>query len=204
MKIYDLSHKIENNMIAYSQEETPHITSLFSIEKDGFNVTSLKISSHIGTHIDVPFHMIKDGKNICDFPIDTFLGKGKCISFKNLETFDFNSKEMENIDYLLIYTGWDIFWNKDDYFKSYPIISNEIISKILASNLKGVGLDCISPDSYDSENMVKHKLLLKSNKIIIENLCSLKNLLDKDFYFSCAPLKIEADGCPVRATAIIF
>lgn len=204
MKIYDLTHKTENNMTAYSFEEKPDIKNLFSIKKDRFNVTSLGLSSHLGTHIDVPLHMIENGKNICDFPLETFFGKGKCISFNELENINFNSSEIKNIDFLLVYTGWDKFWNEENYFKNYPVISDVIISKITFSNLKGIGIDCISPDFYDSQNMEKHKKLLKSNKIIIENLCSLEKILGKDFYFSCLPLKAEIDGCPVRAAAIIF
>lgn len=204
MKIYDLTHKIENNMIAFSPEEKPTIKNIFSIEKDGFNVTSLKFSSHIGTHVDVPFHMLPNGKNICDFSIETFFGKGKCITFNELKNIDFNCENIKNIDYLLIHTGWDKFWNSENYFKDYPVISDEIISKLAFSNLKGIGIDCISPDFYNSINQEKHKELLKNNKIIIENLCSLESLLEKEFYFSCLPLKSEIDGCPVRAVAIIF
>lgn len=204
MKIYDLTHKTENNMTAYSLEEKPDIKNIFAIKKDGFNVTSLGLSSHLGTHIDVPFQMIENGRNICDFPLETFFGKGKCISFNELENINFNSSEIKNIDFLLVYTGWNKFWNEENYFKNYPVISDEIISKITFSNLKGIGIDCISPDFYNSENMEKHKKLLESNKIIIENLCSLETVLGKDFYFSCLPLKGEFDGCPVRAAAIIF
>ena len=204
MKIYDLTHKTENNMTAYSLEEKPDIKNLFTIKKDGFNVTSLGLSSHLGTHIDVPLHMIENGKSICDLPIESFFGKGKCISFNELQNINFIKNEIKNIDFLLVYTGWDKFWNEENYFKNYPVIPDEIISKIADSNLKGIGIDCISPDSYNSQNMEKHKKLLGNNKIIIENLCSLETVLGKDFYFSRLPLKGKFDGCPVRAAAIIF
>lgn len=204
MKLYDLTHKIENNMTVFCEKEKPSITNLFSVENDGFNVTNLHLSSHIGTHIDVPLHMIKDGKNICDFPVEKFFGKGFCVDFNNLNEINLHSEEFKDIDFLLIHTGWDKFWNSKKYFENYPIISNEIINMLSTSNLKGIGIDCISSDSYDSCDLENHKILLRNNKIIVENLCSLKNLIGKYFYFSCLPLKVEADGCPVRATAIIF
>ena len=72
MKIYDLTHKTENNMTAYSLEEKPDIKNLFAIKKDGFNVTSLGLSSHLGTHIDVPFHMIENGKISVIFLLNPF------------------------------------------------------------------------------------------------------------------------------------
>lgn len=200
MKVYDLTHKIENNMTAYCDAEKPDIRNLFSHEKDNFSVTYLGMTSHLGTHLDVPLHVLENGKNICDFPVDTFLGKGLCISFENLDNIGFDS--IKSIDYLLIYTGWDKYWNEEKYFKNYPVVSKEIVEKIADSHLKGIGIDCISPDSYGSCELKNHKLLLTADKIIVENLCELENLLEKEFYFSCIPLKMAVDGCPVRAIAI--
>lgn len=202
MKIYDLTHKMENEMTAYSPEEKPHIEPLFSFEKDGFNVTSLGLTSHLGTHIDVPFHIFEKGKNICDFPVETFFGRGKCVAFEELESLDFLSLEDKNIDYILICTEWDKFWNQEEYFEGYPVMTKKIAEKIACSSLKGIGIDCISPDFYNSHIMEIHKILLSHDKIIVENLCGLKNILGKNFYFSCLPLKAEIDGCPVRAVAI--
>lgn len=200
MKIYDLTHKIENNMPVYCEVERPNIKTLFSYEKDNFNVTYLGLTSHLGTHLDTPFHVIENGRNICDFPVEAFYGKGLCISFEDLENIDFSI--IKDIDYLLIYTGWDKYWSEEEYFKNYPVIPKEAAEKIADSHLKGIGIDCISPDSYDSEELKNHKILLKNNKIIVENLYGLKKLLKKEFYFSCIPLKIAADGCPIRAVAI--
>ncbi|MDU1912036.1 cyclase family protein [Fusobacterium sp.] len=200
MKIYDLTHKIENNMPVYCEMEKPDIKQLFSYKKDGVNIVDLGLTSHLGTHLDTPFHILENGKNICDFSIDTFFGKGLCIFFKNLDTLDF--KLLKNIDYLLIYTGWDKYWNEEKYFKNYPVISKRSAEKIANSHLKGIGIDCISPDSYVSKELENHNILLKSDKIIVENLCKLENLLEKEFYFSCMPLKIAVDGCPIRAIAI--
>lgn len=201
MKVYDLTQKIENNMTVYSKEESPCIKPLFIFQKDSCNVTSLGLTSHLGTHIDVPLHIFENEKNICDFSVETFCGRGACVSFEELKNLDFSSNRMKNIDYLLIFTGWDKFWNSEKYFENYPVVSEEIILKISNSHLKGIGIDCLSPDIYNSLDNPNHKILLKNNKIIVENLCGLESIIGKEFYFSCFPLKIEIDGCPVRAVA---
>lgn len=200
MKIYDLSHIIENNMTSYSKEELPNISKLFTIKNNNFNVTEIKLTSHLGTHVDVPYHIIQTGKNILDFNLDNFAGKGICVNFDNLKNFDFEKNK--DIEFILIYTGWDKYWNSEKYFKNYPVLNETIINKIISSNLKGIGFDCISPDSYSSTELTVHENLLKNNKIIIENLCNLNQVLNKTFIFTCFPLKIKSDGCPVRATAI--
>jgi len=49
-----------------------------------------------------------------------------------------------------------------------------------------------------------HRAIFAQNMVIIENLADLKPLLDKEFVFSCLPLKIvDADGSPIRAIAIV-
>lgn len=200
MKLYDLTQKIEDEMSAYCEEEKPKIKSLFSIEETGFKVTDMRLTSHLGTHIDVPAHIFQDGKNICDFPLEKFSGRGVCLPANEIEKLDIIL--LDKIDYLLVYTGWDKYWNNDKYFENYPVLSKNIIKKIADSHLKGIGIDCISPDSCSSEELENHKILLNSEKLIVENLCQLEKLLGKEFYFLCFPLKIEADGSPVRAVAI--
>ena len=55
-----------------------------------------------------------------------------------------------------------------------------------------------------TQALINHKTFLSANMIIIENLTGLEQLMDKKFWFSCFPLKIEeGDGSPVRACAII-
>lgn len=201
MKIYDLTQKIENGMSAYCEEESPKIQSLFSIEDAGFRVTDMRLTSHLGTHIDVPAHIFQAGKSICDFPLEKFSGRGICLSVNEIEKLDISL--LDNIDYLLVYTGWDKYWNNDKYFENYPVLSKNIIEKIADSHLKGIGIDCISPDSHSSEELENHKILLNNEKIIVENLCCLEKLLGKRFYFLCFPLKIDIDGSPVRAIATL-
>lgn len=201
MKIYDLTQKIENEMTAYCEEEKPKISSLFSIEKEKYRVTDMRLTSHLGTHIDVPAHIFQDGKNICNFSLEKFSGKGICLTVDEVEKIDFNL--LVGIDYLLVYTGWDSYWNSEKYFENYPILSKEIVEKIAVSHLKGIGIDCISPDSWTSEELINHKILLTGEKIIVENLCQMEKILGKEFCFLCLPLKIEADGSPVRAAAIV-
>ena len=75
MKIYDLTHKIENNMPAYCNAEKPDIKPLFSYEKDNFNVTYLGLTSHLGTHLDTPLHIVENGKIFMIFQLIPFWGR---------------------------------------------------------------------------------------------------------------------------------
>jgi kynurenine formamidase len=56
-------------------------------------------------------------------------------------------------------------------------------------------------ESFDFEI---HNILLKNNILIVENLCNIKQLIDKEFMFFAFPLKVEnGDASPIRAAAIL-
>jgi len=62
----------------------------------------------------------------------------------------------------------------------------------------------ISVDEMASTAMTIHRIFFEKNMVIVENLAGLEVLIDKEFVFSCLPLKFAAgDGSPVRAIAMI-
>jgi kynurenine formamidase len=64
-----------------------------------------------------------------------------------------------------------------------------------------VGLDSYSPDNEPFEI---HKMLLKRDILIVENLVNLDRLVGKRFRCYVMPLKIQdADGAPCRVIGII-
>ena len=42
---------------------TIELSPFLTIEDDGANVTMMKLTSHTGTHMDAPFHVIEGGKH---------------------------------------------------------------------------------------------------------------------------------------------
>lgn len=61
MKVYDLTHTIQNDMPVYPGTEQPKLTTACTIEAVGYRETLLHMFSHTGTHMDAPAHMLLDG-----------------------------------------------------------------------------------------------------------------------------------------------
>jgi kynurenine formamidase len=62
-------------------------------------------------------------------------------------------------------------------------------------------VDAISVDPLSSETFDVHKILLKKDMVMLENLKGLERL-NGIFELTCLPLNIkEADGSPIRAIA---
>ena len=71
MKYYDISQVNEKGMARYPTTADFKLT----IDRDydtGFDLalSHFEMSSHLGTHLDSPYHMIKGGKKIEDLPLD--------------------------------------------------------------------------------------------------------------------------------------
>ncbi len=210
MEIVDLSHLLNNNISIYPESPKVEIKKIADIKTEGYKEHSLNITTHSGTHLDCPSHILENTLSTETMTIDNFYGKGlviNCLNLRDKTVIDFRDVEkyqekIKEVDFVLFLTGWDKYWQTDEYYKNFPVISSELADKLIEANLKGIGLDTISVDRI-GDKQENHQKLLAENIIIIENLTKLNFLLDKEFTFICFPLKIEdGDASPIRAVGI--
>lgn len=209
MKYIDLSHCIENDMISFCEEETPHIYELSSVEKDGYDVKKLIITTHTSTHVDAPKHVISHGKSIDQIPLDNFYGRALTIDCTKVDcSIDLeilNLYSLDNIDFILFYTGYDKVWNSTEFLKNYKYPSSKLCEYLCNTHIKGIGVDTISIDSENNHHLPNHHILLEKDKLVIENLNNLHYILNKTVDFFIFPLKVSSgDGSPIRAVAKIL
>ncbi|NOR88471.1 MAG: cyclase family protein [Bacteroidales bacterium] len=210
MRIIDLSHKISDGMPIYPGTPKVNITSLASVEKDGFAVKNLHLSSHIGTHMDAPAHMISEGKTLDQFLISKFTGSACIIPF-SLDDIDGQDKKeylsqfesmIRDVEFVILHTKWSEKWGEKEYFSNFPALDKESAAYLASFYLSGIGIDTISIDVFDSKTYDAHQELLSQEIVIIENLCKLDQIRPAQFKFSAFPLLIsDSDGSPVRAMA---
>ncbi len=208
-KIIDLSHTISEDMTIYPGSEKPSLLNIATIIENGFNELEINISTHTGTHVDAPAHILSDGKTLDQYSIKSFFGKGlviDCTNSNSIEKSVIKNSIANKIepDFLIFRTGWDRYWNNNNYFNNYPILTYEAAEFISNLSLSGVGIDAPSFDHFNSVELPNHNTLLRSGFILIENLCNLSLLPEDVILFSFLPLKIkDTDGSPIRAIAIL-
>ena len=212
MKVIDLTHTIKENMPVFPGTEPPKLAPASTFETDGFRETLLTMFSHTGTHMDAPAHVREDGITLDKFPADKFVGKAIVIDCSdlsegdiiNISYIDKYKGMIEYADFVLFKTNWYKYWDTQKYFDKFPVISEEVADYLIKTNKKGIGLDVISIESIDSEDLPIHHKVLKNNLVIIENLCNLDQIDSQLFIFCALPLKfLNSDGASVRAVAII-
>jgi len=209
-RIVDLTHEVSNDMPVFPGDMAPAIKPRYTHDKDGFQELGLKLTTHTGTHIDCPLHLIKGMSPLSSIEIGTFYGKAITIDCSavtdeiSLNVIQPYHQKLNSSDYVLFYTGYDRWWGGKEYFKKFPVLTEEAAGYLITFNIRGVGFDTISADRIDSESLPVHRMLLQNNILIIENLTALKEVLHEEFFFSCFPLKIRGgDGSPVRAVAYV-
>jgi kynurenine formamidase len=208
--IIDLSHRINHEMSLYPGTSVPSITKMRSIEYDGFQEYKVELTNHIGTHIDAPGHMLRQGKMLNDYSISDFHGVSLIIDCREynetIPIVSLNSYKgyIDNIDYLIFYTGWSKHWGSRLYTNFFPVLSNELCEYISQRNFKGIGIDTLSPDPMDSICFENHKVLMASDKLIIENLTNLDLVPKSPFELVCLPLALSyVDAAPARVVALV-
>ncbi len=211
MQVIDLSHPLVEGMPVFPGTPEPEFQKPLLIEKHGFAESLLKLGSHTGTHVDAPAHMIAGGKHLGDFPLSAFIGPGLVLDLRALPPgpvehacLEDKASVIARADFLLLLTSWSRHWGRPDYFRDYPVLSPAAAQWLTGFKLKGIGVDAISVDAHDAARYEVHRTLLAADILIVENLTSLDQLVGRDFIFSCLPLSLpEADGCPVRAAALL-
>ena len=207
MTYIDLTHDIHEKMPVFPGMSLPKLERPFLVNTHGYAETSINFLSHTGTHMDAPAHMLEYGKTLDSYEVSSFIGNALVINVQTklaIELIDVRVIENEptNIDYLLLCTGWSNFWGNDAYFSGFPVLSQEAAKWLANREIKGIGLDCISADASESRDFPIHHILLEKNKLIVENLKNLSQLIGRTFMFSTLPLKFaNSDGSPVRAVA---
>lgn len=220
MTYHDLSREISDGMAVYPGSPGVRIetTRSFSTDEDGVvdggQVKAMHLANHDGTHVDAPSHMLPDGRYLEDYDLSTFAFDALRVDCTGAGAREPIPREAlpapTDHDLLVIHTGWEDHWGTDRY-PEHPHLSVEAATYCVEHGYH-VGLDTFSPDPIPavdphSEAFVErkrfpaHDVLLRGDRLILENLCNLA-APPEEFTLFAFPLALaDGDGSPVRAVA---
>lgn len=200
MKFIDLSVLVNEETPVYPGDPPIKIEPAGVFAKDGYNDHLVSIGTHVGTHIDAPFHMIEGGKTLDQVPLDQFIGRGRLIKIENkiFKLEKIKQADIQKGDIVLFYTGFGDIYHKAEYLTDYPEIPVEIANYLVAKKIKMVGVDMISVDHPPFRT---HKILLGGGVLIIENLTNLAELAGQEFTVYALPIKFQIDAAPAHVIA---
>jgi arylformamidase len=205
--IVDLTLTYTNRFTGFSKETSK------TIDKDGWNASTLTFYSHCGTHMDAPIHFNVSEQTIDNIPVSDFVGRAwvvdvRDIGSKGLITPDHIPQdilqEFKKGDSLVLWTGWSKYVNTPAYRDELPRVSESLALWCLDHKVKMIGVEPPSvADVNNLEEVTKiHQILLKG-VVIIEGLTNIEKLQSNCIELIALPLKIGGgDGSPARVIAI--
>jgi kynurenine formamidase len=182
---------------------------------DSCNTAKLKLSNHIGSHVDAPLHFVADGKSVDEYEsgewvfsspvlIDVPMALGEVLTVEKLAP---QLDEAIDADIILFRTGFGGKRETDDYWKHPPGYAPElaIFLKNRYPKLQAIGFDSISLSSLDHRKMGReaHREFLGRGIRIFEDLdfrqIQNSKMLDQVI---ALPLRVaKSDGGPCTIIA---
>lgn len=211
MRVIDLTQTISASMPVFPGTAQPTLRTATTVAKEGFRETELCIYSHVGTHMDAPAHILPGKQSLDSFPAEQFVGKALVIDCRDVRGVITMRKLQpvrelaDKAEFLLFYTGWDVYWHLERYFEGFPVLAPEVAEYAAQSGKKGVGIDAISVEPVEASGLPIHRIMLETDRmVLVENLRNLGQLGEGLLQFMALPLKFEnADGAPVRAVGVV-
>jgi len=202
--IIDLTRKIHKEMPFIPFEEAIDIEWSNFPDFPEIHISSFKAFSHIGTHIDAPYHFISNGIRIHEIDVNRFVGKGYLIDLSDkkrdlIVLDDVQKITIEKGRIILIYTGLEKYWSKPR--EQHTELSEEAAKHLLQYEPRMIGTDSLAID-YVKNDFKAHKAILGADVPIIEDVVNLDKLIGKTFNVMAFPLKIDGlEASPARVLA---
>ena len=214
MKVIDLTLTISENIPTFPGSPQPNFISWESIEKDGYNLELLFLSTHTGTHIDAPYHFLKKGQKIHQIVTKRLVTEAVLIKIRkdpdqsitksDIERFEKKHAKIDDGSTVIFHTGWQKNLQKKSYFVKNPGLAISAAKCLASKKINLVGIDSPSIDLGKDDKFSVHRILAKNGILIVENLANLEKIHSEKFHLIVAPLKLKnATGSPIRAMALV-
>ena len=192
MKIYDISQEVFSCEV-YPGDPAPEREVLSDMDHGAlYNLTSVHMCAHTGTHVDAPYHFINDGKTIEQVSLEQFVGGCFVAEHEGVVTAE-DAGEM-----LRKATQSNVDASKRILIKGRAEVSDEAARVFAEAGVLLIGNESqtVGPENAPME---VHKILLGAGVVLLEGI-RLAEVPEGVYLLSAAPLKLAgADGAPCRA-----
>ena len=185
----------------------------YLVEKTGDYHSEMDLMSHLGTHVESPYHYRDEWPDILQLPVTNFVGRAVLLHLDDIAPRAWiRVADLERADRGRIRSG-DVVLLTSPYH-SEPFIPNandqrpnlgeEAAKWLAAKRIKALGWgDAIAIENDIDAGKILHEILMPQNVTFIEVMQNIDQLRDDIFLIVFAPLPIAGlDSCPVRVVAI--
>ena len=206
--VFDISVRLGDECVNYPGDPAFSREVMEDLSKGASSeMSKLALSSHSGTHIDVPAHFVPGGKRIDEYSAGDFILPALVIDVKDGESIracELAGTDIRPGDAVLFKTrnstaglsGNGVF--TEGYIYMTPDAADVCVEKGACL----VGIDYITIDRYSDRAFPVHHRLLENGVLILEGV-DLSAVPPGRYTLFCLPLSIkDGEASPVRAILI--
>lgn len=196
----DVTQTLTNDIANWPGDEPFQFKLSATKEETGsVNIGSISTSTHIGTHMDAPFHFDNDGIKIHEIDVNRLIGEATLVEFIGEKLITHELLEHVDIKGTIVIIKTKYEAHSDVFPDTVPVLTEDAIAYLSSIGIKVFGIDVPSVDEIDSKTLDNHHAFNRYDIINIENLL-LENVTQGYYDFIGLPLNIVgADGSPIRA-----
>lgn len=204
MRLFDISEPIEPASATFPGD-SPFSQEWVARQEQGAscNVSTIRMSVHVGTHTDAPLHFDLAGPDIASIDLTQYIGRCRVVdvrgegSPKQVPASALTPELLAGAERILLRTRDEHDHRRWD--PDFTALGPDAAKALVAAGIRLVGIDTPSMDHADSKNLAGHHTLFEGGVAILENL-DLRRVPAGDYELIALPLRIvNGDSSPVRA-----
>ena len=202
MGLVDISRSVSPATAVWPGDQAVEWTWTTQLENDAsVNLGALCLSTHVGSHVDAPYHVDEEGGTTDDLPLSAFVGPARVVSAEGASSIRPAHVDGVSEDRILFKTEASRL-SDDEWPESITPVAPATIQCLGETGATLIGTDAPSVDPLESTALPAHHALVDTGLVNLEGLC-LENVSPGSYYLMALPLKIsQADAAPVRAVLL--
>ena len=203
-RIWDISEPVGPDAATFPGD-TPFSQEWVARMEDGAscNVSTIRMSVHVGTHADSPLHFASDGVDSASVSLAPYLGRCRVADVRGagapslVPPSALTPELLQGCERLLLRTADGHDHTRFD--PAFTAIGPAAAEVLVAAGVRLIGIDTPSVDHASSKQLEGHHVLHGGGVAILENL-DLRRVPAGDYELIALPLRlVGCDASPVRA-----
>jgi arylformamidase len=215
-KIVELSHRIVVGKEHFKLEtRVDDVTKILPQVKHRpdvwYMLGEVTYCTHVGTHIEVPFHHKRDGADIADFPFRQLIGPLVILDFRHkkpgesisLDELKAHEKKIHAGDIVFLWSGMDKVYHDNERWNDQPHLTIEANKWLVEKKIGCLGSDASGLEVPGTDYQPNHQAIMDAGIPMIESLKGLDQVATGDWIVFILPLPIVGlEASPLRVIAI--
>uniref|UniRef100_A0A831UBX8 Kynurenine formamidase n=1 Tax=Geobacter metallireducens TaxID=28232 RepID=A0A831UBX8_GEOME len=202
MTIHDITVPLSPDLPVYPGDPSVAFEPVTRIARgDTANVTRITMTTHSGTHLDVPSHCRDGGATVDHLPLSLLMGKARVLDLRG--TGAIGRRELARLpargeERVLLLTDNSLLWDRPGFQDDFTHLTEEGAAYLIEAGVRLVGIDYLSIEGIAS-GITVHRMLLDAGVVILEGI-TLADVEPGEYELVCLPLRVTGgDGAPARA-----